>query len=98
MTWTECASAQRAFTVPEATIRLNRAVVATCHCTAMGLRGIPPCPSALSGRTASRVQSTTLVGAGSPEATPSLNGFRGPAVAEEDRTSDPAAAAPPRMK
>jgi hypothetical protein len=37
-------------------------------------RGMPPRPSGASGSGASRVQSTTPSGRGSPEATPSVNG------------------------
>jgi len=60
--------------VPEATTVEKEAVVAICQSTGTSASGMPPWPSASSGDGASRVQSTTLSGAGSPEAMPSRNG------------------------
>ena len=58
--------------VPVLTTRRKRESDATCHCTAMSFGGIPP--PFTSGSGASRVQSDTPLGSGSPEATPSRNG------------------------
>ncbi len=46
----------------------------TSHVTSMSSAGMPP---PFSGSGASRVHSTTLVGSGSPDATPSVNGSDG---------------------
>src|SRR5689334_7706540 len=103
MTWTECADADFAVTVPDATSVLNVSVVDTCQSTGTSAVPIPPRPSAFSGEGARRVQSTTLVESGSPEAMPSWNGYGTAAVAaitaeRTGRALTPAAASPPRTR
>ena len=72
--WTEWAAAKLAMTDPDATSDENRSLLDTCQSTTVSALGIPPCPSAFVGDGARRVQSTTLSGAGSPDATPRVNG------------------------
>ena len=103
MTWTEWADAYVAVTVPEATSVLKVSVVDTCQSTATSAFAMPPWPSAFSGEGARRVQRTTLVESGSPEAIPSWNGYGTAAVAAitAERTGSaltPAAASPPRTR
>jgi hypothetical protein len=74
-------------------------VVDTCQSTTTSEVGMPPCPSALSGAGARRVHNTTLSGAGSPDATPSLKGYGTAATAERvGRAVAPATASPPRKR
>ncbi len=74
-------------------------LVETCQSTVTSALAMPPCPSALSGLGASRVHSTTLSGAGSPEATPSVNGYGVAANAlRSGRAAAAAAVSPPRTK
>src|SRR3954451_22926159 len=60
-----------AVSTPVATMVAKSVVPLTSHTTGTSSSGMPP-PASGSG--ASRVHSTTLVGSGSPEATPSVNG------------------------
>ena len=62
-------------TDPDATSEANVSVVDTCQSTSTSALAIPPWPSAFVGDGASRVHSTTLSGAGSPDAIPSVNGY-----------------------
>jgi hypothetical protein len=55
----------------------SRRYAATSHSTSTARAGMPPSPSSANGRGASRVQITTPSGAGSPEATPRVNGSAG---------------------
>ena len=78
-TWTECASSAGPVGAPPSTTSVKRSSLATSHSTATSPGGMPP-PS--SGFGARRVHSTTPLGRGSPEATPSVNG--GPESARVD--------------
>ncbi len=74
---------------------MNASSFATSHWTGIALSGIPPLP--LSGAGASRVQSTAPSGVGSPDATPSVNGYpvkRGGAVRARANGSCDATTAP----
>jgi hypothetical protein len=60
--------------VPVRAMAVKRSSVATCHSTAVLVFGMPPRPSALRGFGARRVQITNPSAAGSPDATPRVNG------------------------
>ena len=60
--------------MPRCSMRVNCSSAATSHSTSTARAGMPPSPSSANGRGASRVQITTPSGAGSPDATPRVNG------------------------